>query len=62
MTDDLKSAFDQLRALLFPLSVEIETDTLDVWRDRETHGLSPLPPAAIRALADWCEKQLTDVL
>lgn len=49
----LTDAFDRLRAALAPLGIEIGTDVLDIWLDRERHGGAPLPNAALRDLAAW---------
>lgn len=57
---DLKQAHDELRDVLESLGAHVGGEVLDVWRDRQAHGYEPLPPEALRALADWAEKHLAD--
>ncbi|MGH3631194.1 MAG: hypothetical protein ACRDRL_27595 [Sciscionella sp.] len=62
MSEGLKTAFEQFRCLLEPFAVEVGGEVLFVWVDRDRHGYEVLPPVALRALADWTEKQLADEL
>ena len=56
----LKQAHDELKSALEPLGVELGGEVLFVWVDRDRHGHEPLPPAALRALANWATKHLAD--
>ncbi len=55
---NLATAYRELRAALAPCAIEIDEDVLDVWRDRERHGDPPLPPAALRQLAELAARLL----
>lgn len=57
---NLADAYERLHAILAPLGIEIGPDTLALWRDRERAGREPLPAGALRDLAEWAAKQLTD--
>lgn len=50
---NLAEVFNRLRTGLAPLGIELGTDVLGIWLDRERHGGEPLPDAAIQALAQW---------
>lgn len=54
----LVESFEQMRAALAPLGVEIGPEVLAIWLDRQRHGRDPLPERAVRDLADWAAKQL----
>lgn len=56
----LLESFEQMRAALAPLGVEVGPEVLAVWLDRQRHGRDPLPERAVRDLADWAAKQLAD--
>ena len=56
----LVESFEQMRAALAPLGVEVGAEVLAVWLDRQRHGREPLPEHALRELADWAAKQLAD--
>ncbi|HEU5427785.1 MAG TPA: hypothetical protein VFU74_12975 [Actinocrinis sp.] len=49
---DLICAFNQLRAALAPLGIEITRDVLALWEDRRHHGREPLPANALKTLAE----------
>jgi len=49
---DLLCAFNQLRAALAPLGIEVTRDVLALWEDRRHHGHEPLPTDALKTLAD----------
>jgi hypothetical protein len=49
---NLAEKFRHLAHALQPLGIEIGSDVLDLWRDRDTHGRDPLPASALEELAD----------
>lgn len=56
----LVESFEQMRAALAPLGVEVGPEVLAIWLDRQRDGREPLPERAVRELAAWAEKQLAD--
>jgi hypothetical protein len=48
---NLAEVYLDLRDALAPLGIEVGSDVLALWRDRERHGYQPLPPDALRRLA-----------
>lgn len=58
MTELLK-AYQDFKAALEPLAVDIGPETLDVWHDRRHHGQDPLPPDALQRLAEVAERLLS---
>lgn len=56
----LAETFKGLQAALEPLGVEVGSDVLAIWRDRDRAGREPLPATALRDLAEWTAKQLAD--
>ena len=49
---DLVRVFNQLRAALAPLGIEVTRDVLALWEDRRQHGHEPLPANALKTLAE----------
>ena len=56
----LVESFEQMRAALEPLGIEIGAEVLAVWLDRQQHGREPLPKSALRDLIEWAEKVLAE--
>lgn len=56
---DLAEAFESMRAPLESLGIEIGTDVLALWRDRDAHGRDPLPPEALKRLRETIEQILS---
>jgi hypothetical protein len=48
---NLTEKFRHLVHALQPLGIEVGTDVLDLWRDRDAHGRDPLPHSALQELA-----------
>jgi len=57
---DLSTAYRELRAALVPSGIEINHDVLDLRRNRERHGQPPLPPLAVRRLANGAARVLPE--
>ena len=55
---ELADVHARLRAALEPLGIEVGSEVLALWRDRERCGQDPLPAEALHRLAQFAN-QLT---
>jgi len=58
----LSEALTKLRDALDPLGIEVGSEVLDIWRDRQLHGREPFSATVLKRFAEVVEQLLLGLL